>query len=375
MQKYSDEIVKKYINGEDIEGYSFEELENDKEFMMKVIKISKDKNFYDSCSEKLLNDYEFIKYLILTFKDDLEFVSMVADNYLDTEPKDEDALELQIIMYNLTENDFHLHSMYSHKLARMTKVKDMVFNLKYLDTLKIKSLFLLVTNKYFDNKIIMDYYAEDILDALYEDNYFKLKGLFLRKFKITDNLSKPELVEFIIEMVNTSDIGLAAYLRKNENLLEFYIDDIRSEQLKWQKELKEGHEDIYEEIYNLCLIENKDNFFLGENILYYAFKETGILEEMDERGHVPFVIDNESIDNESIDNETSSFLDALIEAEWEGPSNKVLGITINCNPMPVEEFYNKLNGDKEALDSFNRMKEIINMFLKTKGKSRKRKID
>lgn len=375
MQKYSDEIVKKYINGEDIEGYSFEELENDKEFMMKVIKISKDKNFYDSCSEKLLNDYEFIKYLILTFKDDLEFVSMVADNYLDTEPKDEDALELQIIMYNLTENDFHLHSMYSHKLARMTKVRDMVFNLKYLDTLKIKSLFLLVTNKYFDNKIIMDYYAEDILDALYEDNYFKLKGLFLRKFKITDNLSKPELVEFIIEMVNTSDIGLAAYLRKNENLLEFYIDDIRSEQLKWQKELKEGHEDIYEEIYNLCLIENKDNFFLGENILYYAFKETGILEEMDERGHVPFVIDNESIDNESIDNETSSFLDALIEAEWEGPSNKVLGITINCNPMPVEEFYNKLNGDKEALDSFNRMKEIINMFLKTKGKSRKRKID
>lgn len=375
MQKYSDEIVKKYINGEDIEGYSFEELENDKEFMMKVIKISKDKNFYDSCSEKLLNDYEFIKYLILTFKDDLEFVSMVADNYLDTEPKDEDALELQIIMYNLTENDFHLHSMYSHKLARTTKVRDMVFNLKYLDTLKIKSLFLLVTNKYFDNKIIMDYYAEDILDALYEDNYFKLKGLFLRKFKITDNLSKPELVEFIIEMVNTSDIGLAAYLRKNENLLEFYIDDIRSEQLKWQKELKEGHEDIYEEIYNLCLIENKDNFFLGENILYYAFKETGILEEMDERGHVPFVIDNESIDNESIDNETSSFLDALIEAEWEGPSNKVLGITINCNPMPVEEFYNKLNGDKEALDSFNRMKEIINMFLKTKGKSRKRKID
>ena len=61
--KYSQELITKYINGEDIEKYSLEELENDRIFMIKVIEYSNDLNMYNLCSDNLKKDYNFVKFL------------------------------------------------------------------------------------------------------------------------------------------------------------------------------------------------------------------------------------------------------------------------------------------------------------------------
>ena len=50
MLKYSASTVEDYIEGNDIEDFDIDELENDRSFMLDVIKKTKDKNFYNLCS-------------------------------------------------------------------------------------------------------------------------------------------------------------------------------------------------------------------------------------------------------------------------------------------------------------------------------------
>ena len=56
MKKYSRDLVEKYINGEDIEDYSLDELENDKNFMMLVISQTTDRKMYNYCSESVKSE-------------------------------------------------------------------------------------------------------------------------------------------------------------------------------------------------------------------------------------------------------------------------------------------------------------------------------
>ena len=98
MKKIDISLIRKYVNGEDLGEYSIEQLENDKDFMMGVISYTNDTKMYSSCSELVKQDYEFVKYLVLKFKDNSEFITAVADNYLDNTDTDWERRELNIIM-------------------------------------------------------------------------------------------------------------------------------------------------------------------------------------------------------------------------------------------------------------------------------------
>ena len=102
MSKYNKSLIYDYINGNDIENYNVEELENDYEFMKLVINVSKDKNIYKLCSDKLKNNYEFIKFIIYKFKNDIDFICKVANSYLDITNNEIEEIELNIIMSELT---------------------------------------------------------------------------------------------------------------------------------------------------------------------------------------------------------------------------------------------------------------------------------
>ena len=79
MKKIDMSLVKKYVNGEDLGEFTSEQLENDKDFMMGVISYTNDTKMYSFCSEQVKQDYEFVKYLVLKFKDNPEFITIVAD--------------------------------------------------------------------------------------------------------------------------------------------------------------------------------------------------------------------------------------------------------------------------------------------------------
>lgn len=46
MKKIDISLVKKYVNGEDLGEFTIEQLENDKEFMMRVISYTNDIKMY-----------------------------------------------------------------------------------------------------------------------------------------------------------------------------------------------------------------------------------------------------------------------------------------------------------------------------------------
>ena len=81
-KKYDDKLVEDYVQGNDIDKYDIEELENDSQFMMQVIDKTNDKKMYEFCSSKVKDDYEFIKFMIYKFQNDKDFIVMLADDYL-----------------------------------------------------------------------------------------------------------------------------------------------------------------------------------------------------------------------------------------------------------------------------------------------------
>ena len=79
---YSKRIIFDYVFGNDIKDYDIDDLENDYTFMMEVIKYTKDKKMYDLCSENVKLNHEFVKFLIIMFQKDRDFIKKVSNYYL-----------------------------------------------------------------------------------------------------------------------------------------------------------------------------------------------------------------------------------------------------------------------------------------------------
>lgn len=112
VKKYSRDLINRYINGEDITTHDIDELENDKDFMMQVISVSGDNNFYNLCSDIVKCDYEFVKYLIIKFRDKIDFVCEVADYFLSHVGKELETTEIYTIMFEITKDHKVLNSKY-----------------------------------------------------------------------------------------------------------------------------------------------------------------------------------------------------------------------------------------------------------------------
>ena len=81
MKNIDASLIEKYINGDDLGEYSIEQLENDKDFMTSVINYTNDVKMYSLCSDELKKDYEFVKYLVLKFKNNPDYITKIADYY------------------------------------------------------------------------------------------------------------------------------------------------------------------------------------------------------------------------------------------------------------------------------------------------------
>lgn len=92
-KEYSKKLVFDYVMGNDIVGYNIEDLEDNPIFMRQVIEYTKDFKMYFHCSEKVKNDYEFIKFMLLTFQD-LSTV-LLAQKYLQKLEEDDTIKRLE----------------------------------------------------------------------------------------------------------------------------------------------------------------------------------------------------------------------------------------------------------------------------------------
>ena len=219
-------LIKAYINGKDILGHEIDELEDDYEFMIKVMKYTKDKNMYELCSENVKNTYEVIDFMLDNFSDDIDFVLEVVSNYLNNERDKTKYLEVLIRVCNLYGYNNCLE--YKNQLEEEYKgFNDNISSMKkYLNSdnsYLIENGFYFVLDIFNDNKIVANYFASRFIIDYF--NNIDLEREIHKSFKNYNELEVFGINKYLINLLNIYDTKLAEYVISNIYLL----NDIRKE--------------------------------------------------------------------------------------------------------------------------------------------------
>ncbi len=293
MNKYNKRTVFNYVYGYDIEDFDINELENNTDFMLDVINMSNDKNFYNLCSNKVKKDYKFVKNIIFKFKDDKKFIFDVSDYFLDNSKDFFNRLELLIIMQELTtvddnkilyiSNKHCLDSLVLIERAKIEVIKQASCDDKELYN-EIGMGFLVILDSFGSSKIILDYFAKILLNAIFLENKINLTEYFHTNFKNSKNIDKIQINKFLIDFINNYDSSLASYLSTNIHLLGDLRNEIERIKSNWNKYIENVEKIKYEIIieYVLKYMENEgfNSSFIGIDILYFIGNELGILDKI-----------------------------------------------------------------------------------------------
>lgn len=287
MEKYSKNLIMNYINGNDIDDYDINELENDKLFMTKVIEFSNDEKMYNFCSEKLKTDYEFIKYIILKFKNNVDFITSVADYFLDNTDTDYERTELSIIMSKLTESkkgviqyNVLCDAIYSGKRLQVElyKLQNKDANLSN----EIGMGFLLIYDLYNYSEIILKFYAKKIIEDIFEEYDIELEKLLHNQFKSPDDIKKQGLNNYMLKFIEIYDSMLASYASTHLDVLLSFRENIIEVQKNWNKYNdkceREKYNCMFEKVHKY--MEEVDSIFTEEYLIYYIGSKLGILEKI-----------------------------------------------------------------------------------------------
>jgi len=233
--KYSLKLIQDYILSNDIEDYNIDDLENDPAFMLEIIKYTKDKNFYYLCSDNAKLNYEIVKYLIITFKSDTEFICTVADKFLEESEEQIHMTELYIIMSKLTEKTEH-NLFYKLKSELIYEKEKMIIEAIKQDNEIPKTLienigngFFIIYDNYLNSKIILDFFSSKMIDELLLNNEeFNLEKYLHQNHNSFQEIEKIGINNFILTLIAHYDMSLASYLTLNLHLL----NDIRNKMYK-----------------------------------------------------------------------------------------------------------------------------------------------
>ena len=216
---YDLKLVYDYIWGNDITDYDIEELEDDPHFMIQVLEKTQDKRIYELCSNNVKTNYTFVRRMIELFGSDLDFLSDVANVYLNSLSEAEKGLgssyaELNIIMSDLlgrTVNDFALRAMafYETERARSLACVDALKS----DVVEISSKkgFIFTATQYEDSDIIVDFVAKRMINAALYAGDNNLEYLIHKKFKSIDEFIAYGEVNFLHDCISDFDQFLGMY--------------------------------------------------------------------------------------------------------------------------------------------------------------------
>ena len=303
MKLYNVKLAQDYINGNDIEGYTLDELENDKDFMMLVMRITHDKKIYSFCSDEVKKNYKFIRFIINEFKDDLDFLCSAVDYFLEKNNDAISELEVLITMSKLADKKDD-ESINKYKFALAAKYRYRIYELKMLQTMYSKenndglnmSIFYVIYDDFVGHKEILDYFAKRMLNDILHENRLELIKTMHIRFKSVEELEKFGIRKFIIEFVSYYDDMLADYLKTNIEIIKNAEkeDEIKKEFKNYEKRLNLGKCNL--------IIEQVGNYIesrIGEPILdtifylYYVSKEMGIYTEFFEK----YLLNNQICDD------------------------------------------------------------------------------
>lgn len=230
-KKYPKKLIIDYIYGNDIENYDIDILEEDPSFMKEVIKLSKDKNIYNLCSDNIKTNYGFIKTIIETFKkedikkEDIKFVEQTARYYLSkTNPNSIEYREIIILLNNIT-NKNNCDELFEFTLRAEALYLDdleLIMDILERDTnKKFGCGFILFKEKYQNNDTIIKHIANRLISDIfdYNENGITLEALVHIHYRDKDSLKDFGINNFIITYISALDSELADYISVNLSVI------------------------------------------------------------------------------------------------------------------------------------------------------------
>lgn len=290
--KYNKKILGDYIYGNDID-IDIEELENDWEFMLEVIKMTNDKNFYQLCSDKVKTNYNFVKEVILKFKEDQKFIYEVADIYLEKSENEFYRTELLVIMYNLTKSN--LEAKYKMFLESKFQGIMVAVELSKLQNPEQKTYIGLGFNYIFDqfnaSKIIIDCFVEFLLNYIFKEYDINLEEYLHKKYPNFKKIETIGIPKFLLNFIACFDETLSSYLSSNIKLLDDLVKEMNRINKNWtqyqNKKESQKMQMILEVAYNYMDEHKFLSRFNETGILYFIAEELGIAKRLMEYDNLP----------------------------------------------------------------------------------------
>ena len=317
MEKYSKKIVEDYINGNDIEEYDIEKLENDKNFMTQVIDLTNDEKMYHYCSDDLKKDYTFIKYLILKFRNNTDFITTIADYFLENTDNDFERTELSIIMRNLTSNnEINKYQLLCETIYSGKRLAVELTKLREKDEAIVNDIgmgFLFIYDSYYSSPIILDFYASMIIEDIFREYDIDLESYLHSKFKESSQIDAQGLNNFMIEFISSYDRMLGGYLSTHLNLLLPLKNKIIKIQNNWDRYVYNEEKSKYREMFKRVkdYIEQSDSIFTDTDLIYYIGSKLEILEKIKKYDYV----DDEIFDI-ILEGVQDDFVERIIEMDF-----------------------------------------------------------
>lgn len=232
----NDYLIKAYLSGKEVLGYDIDELEDNYQFMIKVIEYTNDKNMFELCSEDVKNTYEVVDIILNKFSNDIDFVIKVVSNYLDNERDKTKYLEVLIRLCSLCNSDnvylLEYREQLENEYKTFNKNIDYIKNSSTIDnSYLIENGFYFVLDKYKDNKIIVNYFASRFIDDYF--NGIDLEIEVHKSFKTYKELEVFGINKYLIKLLNKYDTNLADYVISNIYLLDMVRKDVDKIKDNW----------------------------------------------------------------------------------------------------------------------------------------------
>lgn len=237
---YDIRLIEEYINGDDIVDYDIDTLEDDWVFMRQAISYTNDKKLYYLCSDNVKANPLFIKFLILSFKNDIKFIEELANFYLDKINIDNITNQEIVVLISNIMSKYYGKDI-DNKLINYSLMANYIYQ-KYLMNLErrienfitieeINNMglgFKYVIYDYQNSKIMLDFFAEKYLYDLFHNRYSdkSLEQLIHLKYRNLNELKNDGLDKCLFYIIEEYDSYLKDYVSNNSNILNSLLSNM-----------------------------------------------------------------------------------------------------------------------------------------------------
>ena len=262
MINFDNKLINDYINGNDIDATLLEQLEDNTDFMIEVIKKSNDKKMYLFCGDNVKKDFKFVEFFIQKFKSDTNLINEVATTFLNSRKKsnnfDLEKDTIIVLMNNLTKNidDDNLMKYRIESTLFLTEITIFLQNEKQNNNTFEGLGFNIAESLLEGYDILCDYVAKSFIEDLFYKNK-DLEEIIHNNITNKEYLNEDNIDSFISTFIEHFDTSLNEYLSYDQELL---------------KDLKKDLDRIYKRWDYMINVYNSKKVEMFRDVLLHYFK-------------------------------------------------------------------------------------------------------